>query len=166
MIITYLKENGLVISIIQGFPRVQEENNQLLIEGGIYPLLNDLSKAGWGYYKDKVIQRQYDDEGNELPLYLADLDLEPITVDDLPKSEHIGRLKAINPAQAKPATVTRRFMGQDYDVACLATQSVKELYQAGDIQIGDYVLVSFIEEIPNTIERHIAIVTDKVYKSW
>lgn len=34
------------------------------------------------------------------------------------------------------------------------------------IEIGDYVLVSFIEEIPNTEERRIAIVTDKVYKSW
>ena len=35
-----------------------------------------------------------------------------------------------------------------------------------EIKIGDYVLVSFIEEMPNETERNIAIVTDKVYKSW
>lgn len=166
MVITYLKDNGLVISIIQGFPKVWEENSQLLIEDGRYPLLNDLSKAGWGYYKDQYIERQYDEGGMELPLYLADLTLEPITADDLPKSEHIGKLIAVDSSLSKPATVRRRWMEVNYDVNCLVTQSVAELYQAGQIEIGDFVLVSFIEEHPNTEEKLIAIVTDKVYKSW
>jgi len=93
-------------------------------------------------------------------------DNKPISAGDLPHSEHIAKLKAVNASQAKPAIVTRRFMGQNYDVNCLVTQSVKELYQAGSIQVGDYVLVSFIEEIPDTVEKHIAIITDKVFKSW
>lgn len=166
MIITYLKENGQVISVIQGLPYVWEENNQLLIEGGLRPLLNNLTKTGWGYYKDKHIERQLDEEENELPLYINDLNLEPITVDDLSKSEHIGKLIAVNPSNAKPAIVRRRFYGQDYDTKCLVTQSVAELFQAGKIEINDFVLVSFIVEIPNTTERKVAIVTDKVYKSW
>lgn len=166
MIVTYLKENGQVISIVQGFPKVEEVNNQLLIEGGSCPLLNDLTKAGWGYYKDKRIERQYDENEMELLLYVDDLDLEPMDADDLPVSEHIGKLISVNPAQAKPAIVRRKFMGESYDINCLVTQSVAELYQAEQIQIGDYVLVSFIEEIPDTEEKLVAIVTDKIYKSW
>ena len=165
MIVTYWKQDERVISIIMGFPTVWEENNQLLIEDGICPLLNDLTKSGWGIYKDKDIQRD-DDKGNSIIWHLGELELEHITIDDLPVSEHIGKLIAVNPSLAKPATVRRRFMGENYDVSCLVTQSVAELFQQGDIQIGDYVLVSFIEEIPNETERNVAIVTDKVYKSW
>lgn len=84
----------------------------------------------------------------------------------LPSSEHIAKLKSVDTANARPAIVTRRFVGENHDVACLVTQSVAELYQAGQIEIGDYVLVSFIEEIPDTEEKLIAIVTDKVYKTW
>lgn len=120
----------------------------------------------YGYYKYKPIERTYDDEGNELPVYMADLNLEPPTADDLPKSEHIGELMAVNPALAKPAIVSRRWMGVNYDAQCLVTESVKEMWVSGNLSIGDYVLVSFIEEVPNTEEKLIAIVTDKVYKSW
>jgi len=165
MIVTYWKQDERVISIIMGFSTVWEENNQLLIEDGICPLLNDLTKSGWGIYKDKDIQRD-DDKGNSIIWHLGELELEHITIDDLPVSEHIGKLIAVNPSLAKPATVRRRFMGENYDVSCLVTQSVAELFQQGDIQIGDYVLVSFIEETPNGTERNVAIVTDKVYKSW
>lgn len=75
MIVTYLKENEQVVSIIQGFPKVREEDNQLLIENGLHPVLNNLTKAGWGYYEDKRIERHYDENETELPLYLKNLDL-------------------------------------------------------------------------------------------
>jgi len=78
MVITYLRESGLVISITEGFPKVWEEKNQLLIEGGICPLLNDLSKSGWGYYEDERIERKYSEDLIELPLYMKDLDLKPV----------------------------------------------------------------------------------------
>jgi hypothetical protein len=32
--------------------------------------------------------------------------------------------------------------------------------------VGDYVVVSFIEEIPGTEEKLVAIITNKVFKSW
>lgn len=166
MIITYLKSNNQIISIIKGFPSIWEHNNQLLIEGGVYPLLNDLTNTGWGCYEDKVIEKQYDESGIEFPLYLTDLDLQPIVGHYLSSSIHVGKLKAVDVTKAKPVTITRRYLGQDYDVACLVTQSVVELYQSGKIIVGDFVLISFVEEIPNTVEMSVAIVIDKVYKSW
>ena len=84
----------------------------------------------------------------------------------LPHSEHVGKLISVNPSQLKPAVVRRKFEGELYDVNCLVTQSVAELFQAGKIQVNDYVLVSFIEEMPDETEKNIAIITDKVYKSW
>lgn len=85
---------------------------------------------------------------------------------DLPKSQHIGILKAVNPALAKPATVTRRYLGLNYDIQCLVSQSAVDMWQTGDLQVGDYVIVSFITETPGTEERDIAILVDKVYPSW
>ena len=83
-----------------------------------------------------------------------------------PTSEHIGKLISVNTSVAKPATIRRKYMGETYDVSCFVTQSVKDQFQAGDIQINDYVLVSFIDENPNGTEKNVAILTDKVYKSW
>jgi len=87
---------------------------------------------------------------------------------ELPHSEHIGRLIAVNPALGKPATVRRRYLGKDYDIQCLVSQAIVNMWTATpkEVNIGDYVLVSFIEETPNEIERNVAIVTDKVFKSW
>lgn len=89
-------------------------------------------------------------------------------VNKLPHSEHIGKLIAVNPSLAKPAIVRRRYLGENYDVNCLVTQNIVNMWTANpkQINIDDFVLVSFIEEIPNTQEREIAIVTDKVCKSW
>lgn len=94
MIVTYLKENEQVISIIEGFPKVWEENNQLFIEDGRCPLLNDLFKAGWGYYEDKWIERKYDGADNELPFYMKDLDLKPVAERPLSLKEEVDQLKA------------------------------------------------------------------------
>lgn len=86
----------------------------------------------------------------------------------LPISEHIGKLISVNPSQAKPAMVRRRFHGKNYDVNCLVTQNIVNMWTSNpkQLNVDDFVLVSFIEEIPNTEEREIAIVTDKVFKSW
>ena len=122
--------------------------------------------VAYGSYQYQDIEYSYDDDGEPLPVYMADLDLQPVTADDLPKSEHIGKLTAVDPALARPATVTRKWMGQLYSVQCLVTQSVVDMWIADDLNVGDYVLVSFIEEIPNTTEINVAIVTDKVFESW
>lgn len=128
----------------------------------------DLEKwrVDYGYYKYQYIPQELDDTLTPILIYINDLNLEPIDGNDLPKSEHIGKLTAVNPSLAKPATVTRKWMGQIYDVQCLVTQSIVDMWIVGDLNVGDYVLVSYIEEIPNTTEIEVAIVTDKVFESW
>jgi len=156
MIVTYLND-GQVVSVIQGFPKVWEENNQLLIENGACPLLNDLTKASWGYYEDKDI-RQYDEEGNEIPIYIADLDLTPV-IPTPPRSTHVSVLTAVNASNARPATIKRVWEGNDYFFDCFVTQTVADEFVAGKIQIGDYVSVHF-DDIGEQL------VQAKVYKSW
>lgn len=170
MIVLYLKENNIFLQAIQGFPVVKEENNKLLFENGKV-IVNDLIKIGYEIYPDQKVEiptewneetREYED----VPTLVDELNLTPMSAEYLPVSEHIGKLISVNPSLAKPAVVRRKFWGQTYDVNCLATQAVKDAFQAGDIQVSDFVLVSFIEEIPDTEERRIAIITDKVFESW
>lgn len=113
----------------------------------------------YDYFRYKKIASDY--EGP-----VADLNLQPLGGAELPKSQHIGKLTAVNPALAKPATVTRKYMGQLYDVQCLVSQTVVDMWLAGTLQVGDYVVVSYIDENPDTAELSIAIVVDKVYESW
>jgi hypothetical protein len=120
----------------------------------------------YGYYQFKSIEPEYDEEGNSLLIYMDDLDLQPPAADDLPHSQHIGKLTAVNTALARPATVTRKWHGMTFDVQCLVSQSVVNMWIADTLNVGDYVIVSFIEEIPDTEEVNIAIVVDKVYESW
>ncbi len=120
----------------------------------------------YDFFKYKKIKVQRDDQGHNLPIYMYDLNLKPMSGMELPKSQHIGILKAVNPALAKPATVTRTYYGVDYDVQCFVSQSVVDMWQSNDLEVGDYVVVSFITEAPGTTEINIAIVVDKVYPSW
>jgi hypothetical protein len=84
----------------------------------------------------------------------------------LPTSQHIGRLIAVDTDLAKPATVRRRRLGVNYDFQCLVAESIKDMWVARKLMVGDYVVVSFIEEIPGTEEKLVAIITNKVFKSW
>ena len=137
-------------------------------QGSISGASKDYIAYGLYQYQNIYLPYEEDETGTPIPIpvYLDDLDLQEITADDLPHSEHIGKLTAVNPALAKPATVTRRYMGINYDIQCFVTQSIVDQWQAEDLGIGDFVLVSFIEESPNGVEKHVAIVTDKVYESW
>ena len=145
----------------------QLEGTDIIDQGGTWDVYSEqgtwigVNKVNvtYGYYKYKRID----------PNYVGSIDglnLQPLGGMELPKSEHIGKLTAVNTSLAKPATVTRKYLGQLYDVQCLVSQNVVDMWLAGDLQIGDYVLVSFIDEIPNTTEVSVAIVTDKVYESW
>lgn len=88
-----------------------------------------------------------------------------VDAEGLPDSEHPAKLLAVNPALAKPATVRRWHKGRSFDIPCLVSQTIKDQYQAGDVQIGDWVVVSFLDEI-DTGERDVAIIDYKVFKSW
>ena len=155
--------DATIIDMGDGTWDIYDHQGHKLVEGMNQALVD------YGLYQYQEIERPYEEvDGTpvELPIYLDDLDLQPITGDDLPHSEHIGKLTAVNPALAKPATVTRRYMGINYDIQCFVTQSIVDQWLAEDLGIGDFVLISFVEESPNGVEKHVAIVTDKVYESW
>ena len=91
-----------------------------------------------------------------------------VDAEGLPDSEHPAKLIAVNPALAKPATVRRWHGGIAYDVNCLVSQNIVDMWLANpkELNIGDWVLVSFLDELTATDEKHIAIVTDKIFESW
>lgn len=76
-----------------------------------------------------------------------------------PRSTHISTIDAIDTNKARPAKIKRVWEGRDYFYDCFVTESVKDQCVAGDIAIGDYVLVHF-DDIGEQI------VTAKVFKSW
>lgn len=76
-----------------------------------------------------------------------------------PRSTHISTIDAIDTTKARPVRIKRVWEGRDYFYDCLVTESVKDQYLAGDVKVGDYVIVHF-DDIGEQI------VTNKVYKSW
>jgi hypothetical protein len=70
-------------------------------------------------------------------------------------------LEAVNVSAVKPATVRRTWEGTDYVVDCYITQHVKDEWLAGNIAIGDYVLIEYLEQDPDK-----AGVVAKVVKTW
>lgn len=77
----------------------------------------------------------------------------------IPHSTHLSVLEAVDTAKARPARIKRVWEGRDYFYDCFVTEIVKDQYVAGDIVVGDYVLVHF-DDIGEQI------VTAKVFKSW
>lgn len=124
------------------------------------------ANVAYDFFKYQEIAPAYDDDGNEIPIYLDDLGLQQPTADDLPHSQHIGKLVAVDPGKARPATVLRKWHGMSFNITCLVSQSVVNMWASDDLNVGDFVVVSFIDEIPDSDELNIAIVVDKVYKSW
>jgi len=84
-----------------------------------------------------------------------------LTIYDLPTSIHRATLKSVDTGNPKPAIVTRQCQGQDFDIPAFVTENIKDQWLAGDIQIGDIVLVTYCEENPDDV-----IVIGKVFKSW
>jgi len=82
-----------------------------------------------------------------------------IKLPEPPKSTHISTLVSVDVTKARPANVKRVWEGRDYFYDCFVTEAVKDQYLAGQIIIGDHLLVHF-----DTIGEQ--IVTDKVFKSW
>jgi len=87
--------------------------------------------------------------------------LEPIPEPQPPCSIHLARLTGINPDKVKPATVVRTWEDKDYTYDCFVTQTIKDQWVAGNIAIGDIVLVEFLEDVADR-----AIVIHKVFKTW
>jgi len=176
MLLTYRKDTNQVITIVQGFPKVWEIDNQLRQVSEPIILIRDLTQLDWGYYADKVIPRHYDEEGEELPIYLNELDLS-VTADELPKSMHIAALVAVD-APAKKGTVARLWQGEVYTYSgCHVTQQAMDAYIGGNLKVYDtnygwndpenadsYVWVYFISESPFDTALEIPLIGDKVVK--
>lgn len=92
----------------------------------------------------------------EFDAYIASL---PTPEPEPPHSTHISTIDAIDTAKARPVRIKRTWEGKDYFYDCLATESVKDQYVAGNVKVGDYVIVFF----DDTGEQ---VVTGKVYKTW
>lgn len=76
-----------------------------------------------------------------------------------PCSTHISTIDAIDTGKARPVRIKRVWEGRDYFYDCLVTESVKDQYVAGDVKVGDYVIIHF-DDIGEQV------VTAKVFKSW
>ena len=113
----------------------------------------------YGYYKYEPIPHGYNGT-------VTDLGLVPPTADDLPHSQHIGKLVNVDVNEDYPATVRRKWRGMVFDIQCLVSDTAVALWQADRLNVGDYVIVSFIDEIIDSEELNLAIVVDKVYDSW
>jgi len=130
----------------------------------------DWNVIGYGFYKYEIIppERFTVIGGGIVPIAwkLNELNLEPIEPEDLPHSQHIAQLTGVDVSRSKPLEVTRRFHGVEYTENCFVSQSVIAMYLNSQIQIGDYVIVSYISETPNQEAYELPIVVDKVYQSW
>ena len=75
------------------------------------------------------------------------------------KSTHVSQLASIDPSKVRPAQVKRIWEERDYLYDCFVTETIKDMYLAGNIHVGDYVLVHFDDMGEQ-------LVTEKIYKSW
>lgn len=81
------------------------------------------------------------------------------TKEEPPRSTHISTIDTIDTAKVRPVRIKWVWEGMDYFYDCFVTESVKDQYVAGDVKVGDYVIVHF-DDIGEQI------VTAKVFKSW
>ena len=102
----------------------------------------------------KQLVLTYDTEGNLINSVEIDVPGPEPT-----KSTHMATLEAINIGSVRPAHVKRVFQGIDFFYDCFVTETVKDQFVNGDIQIGDFLLVHFDDNGEQ-------IVTHKVFKSW
>ena len=95
------------------------------------------ANVDYDYYQYQEISPEYDDNGDPIPIYMADLNLQPVTGTDLPQSRHVAVLKDVYMDNGKPrANVWRMWHGVAYELTnCRVSQTAYDQYQAGLIQL-------------------------------
>jgi len=78
-----------------------------------------------------------------------------------PLCTHWAIIDSIDLALEKPVKVRRTWQGREYKVDCYVTENIKDQWQAGDIVVGDFVLVQFLDDMADR-----AVVFSKVLKTW
>jgi hypothetical protein len=86
---------------------------------------------------------------------------DPIPERQPPLSTHWAIVDSINLGAVKPGTVRRTWQGEEYTADCYVTENIRDQYLAGNIAVGDYVLVEFLDE-----SLDMAVVVAKVVKTW
>jgi len=74
MLVVYTKSDNRVIGWSYKPATITEDS---IISDDLKMRGVNFENVAYGYYEDKKIVRQYDEEGMELPLYMKDLDLTP-----------------------------------------------------------------------------------------
>jgi len=171
MIILYLKDSPDIntCTFLQAIPDVmvlEESGSQAFIEGQPEPVINDLTKAGWFAVPEQYIEPEGDLDGDIIPREVCELNLVHFTPDNLPHSQFVGKLIAVNLSAIKPATVRRVFYGETYDVNCLVGENAAQLWISGKLLVDDFVIVSYITEVPFGTKVNLPILVDKINKTW
>ena len=84
-----------------------------------------------------------------------------VVAGDAPTSPHWAQIESFSPSEVKPLTVTRNWRGHTITLDCYVTQDVVDNYQAGNLAVGDFVLVDFVD---GDLDQPLAIT--KIYESW
>ena len=74
---------------------------------------------------------------------------------------HWAQIDSFNPSLAKPIQVTRTWQGRSLQTRCFVTQAIKDAFQAGDLAVGDFVLVLFVDG-----DRDLPLAVSKILKTW
>jgi len=79
----------------------------------------------------------------------------------LTDSIYWASVETVNPTAVQPITIKRTIGETDYYHDCFVTLNAKEELESGKLNIGDIVLVAFIDA-----DLSKAIVLGKVVKTW
>ena len=74
---------------------------------------------------------------------------------------HWAVVNSIDTEAVKPLQVTRSWHGYTVQFRCYVTQDIVDVYLAGKLAVGDYVLVVFVDR-----DKDKPLATQKIYKSW
>lgn len=97
------------------------------------------------------------DKEDTLGTFVKEVNI-PLEIPELPT---YAQVEDFNTAIEKPLKVKRTFAGTVHHVWCYVTEDIKNLYLAGNLVVGDVVIVNFVDRDLNK-----PIVLQKVYKSW
>lgn len=79
----------------------------------------------------------------------------------IPENPTYAIIEEFSPSEEKPLKVIRTILGIEYHMWCYVTQDIKDAHVAGDLKIGDVVIVTFVDR---DITKPLA--QQKVFKSW
>lgn len=87
--------------------------------------------------------------------------VQPVITVELPLCEHAAVITDIDPTRVRPLYATITYEGQDFPQQCFVSQDLVDAYLAGNLVVGDYVIVQFLENVPDK-----PFASQKVFKTW